>query len=215
VTDDASERQPAAAAAAGVRRRRRRGARVLVAAALALTAGCGGSERKPSDKPHGLGDGTVQGIDSSRASLPQAAGKPFVYGLPIVVNTDTHPVTLERIGVKDLPAGLEVLHTYVVGPERKYAQAVEYRWPSPQHYKGIKPVRGYILPPRTEGNARLGVQLVYVMRAAKPATYKFDAVTVDYRVDDEQHRAVVPNGLRACIRDHPLDLHRDSCSPAK
>lgn len=179
-------------------------AAVLVAA---LLVGCGSDGR---DRGPALGNGQLEAIDVSEVGVPQSAGKPFVFGLPIVVNVGTDPVVFEHIGVENLPKGLHVLHTYVIGPERDTATAYAYHWPS-KRYQGIKPVRGYTLRPRTDGKARLGAQLVYVMRATSPGAYKFKSVTVDYRVGDERHQAVIPNGLNACIAPNGVKPSLDRC----
>ena len=140
--------------------------------------------------------------------MPQNAGKAFVFGLPIVVNTGTEPAVLERIAADELPDGLEVIETFVVGPERKFAQAYEFAWPSKTGaFAAREPVRGYRLPPQGKGRNKLSAQLVFVMRARKPGRYRFKAVTVDYAVGGTEYRAVVPNGLDACIL--PPDVKRD------
>jgi hypothetical protein len=104
------------------------------------------------------------------------------------------------------------------------AIAFELHWPSRTHYfDAIKPVRGYTLAPRTQGKARLGVQLLYFMRIAnRGRRYTFDAVTVDYHVGDREHRTVIRNGLKACIfpqgvkpdiKRCPKPSTRLTCSP--
>jgi hypothetical protein len=135
---------PAASRAAGVRRAI---AAFIVTLAMACVAGCGNDD--------GPTNGPLEGIDVSEAGIPQTAGKPFVFGLPIVVNTGKQPVVFERIDVERMPDGLELLETYVIGPERKAAIVFELDWPSKTgRYDGTKPVRGYELAPRTQGRAR-------------------------------------------------------------
>jgi hypothetical protein len=181
----------------------RRGLFAAVAAAVCL-AGCGDSGPRS--------DGPVKGLGQSEVTVPQNAGKAFVFGLPIVVNTGTEPAVLERIGAEDLPAGLEVMETFVVGPKRKFAQAYEFAWPSKTGaFDDREPVRGYRLPPQGDGKNKLSAQLVYVMRAPKPGNYRFKSVTVDYKVGDEEYRAVVPNGLFACILPRTVKRDVDRC----
>jgi hypothetical protein len=188
----------------------RRCAAALAVLACSLGAlGCagdgedGGKTRSP---------GPLRGLDVSRVIVPQPAGKPFVFGLPIVVNTGTETARFERIGVANAPAGIKVLKTFVIGPERRTAIAYDFHWPSrTHHFDAVAPVRGYRLAPRSAGKARLGVQLVYVIRIDKPGTYAFDAVTVDYGVGGQAHRATIRNGLRACIFPKGVKPDIDHC----
>jgi hypothetical protein len=194
-------RHPPARRAAG-------GYRGALAAALAAAclAGCGSSD--PSDRDNG----PVKGFGEGIVTVPQNAGKAFVFGLPIVVNTGSQPAVFERIGAENLPAGLEVMETFVVGPRRKFAQAYEFAWPSKTGaYDDREPVRGYRLPPEGDGKNKVSAQLVYVMRAQKPGNYRFDAVTIDYTVGDAEYRAVVPNGLFACILPRGVKRDVDRC----
>jgi hypothetical protein len=91
------------------------------------------------------------------------------------------------------------------------ALACDFAWPSKRPaFRSIRPVRGYALPAST-GRGSSGAQLVYVMRAADPGVYAFENVTVDYRVGDEQFRALIPTGLKACILPEGVKRDVDRC----
>jgi hypothetical protein len=52
--------------------------------------------------------------------------------------------------------------------------------------------------PRREPAGRRGVELVFRLHAPRPARYLTRGIRVDYRVGDEPHRRIIPNGFAAC-----------------
>jgi hypothetical protein len=139
--------------------------------------------------------------------IQRRIGETFTYGLPVVINSGDEPAVLERIEPVNPTPGLNVIHTRVSGSDRKFFFFASGRWPDPSRFTDLHPVRGFVVHPDDVKGWDRGAELIFVLRADTPGRYKFEAVAVEYRVGDNEHRAVLDIGLGVCITKgrKPLD----------
>jgi hypothetical protein len=193
------EEVPVGGPASSSRSRRRRPLLLVLALMLlAIVAGVAAWLLLGGDEP--VTPGPLGTGERSGVGVGQRAGVPFGYGLPVAVNRGSEPAVLDRIELVDPPAGLRVLETRVGGLERKYLwYASSTRWPDPERFSDLQPVRGFRVPPQSAPGGDRGVELVFALQADKPGRYAFDRVAVAYHVGDRRHRAELTNGLRVCV----------------
>jgi hypothetical protein len=131
--------------------------------------------------------------------IQRRVGETFTYGLPVVINAGDEPAVLSRIEPVDPTPGLRLLHTRIAGSKRTYFFFASGRWPDPSRFTDLHPVSGFVVHPKHVKGWERGAELIFVMRADDPGRYEFDAVAVDYRVGDNEHRAVLEIGLGVCV----------------
>lgn len=161
--------------------------------AMALVAWFGyESVRSPTSGP--LASEAVESL-----GIQRRVGETFTYGLPVVFNAGDDPAVLSDIEPVDPSPGLHVVHTRIGGSERKLFAFSSGRWPDPELFTDLHPVRGFVVHPQRVKGWDRGVQLIFVLRAEDPGRYEFDAVAVEYRVGDSKHRDVLEIGLGVCV----------------
>jgi hypothetical protein len=135
-----------------------------------------------------------------------------------VINSGDEPAIIERIEPVDPTPGLRVVQTRMNGSERKFFYFASGRWPDPELYTDLHPVRGFVVHPKHVKGWERGAELIFALRADDPGRYVFTAVAVEYRVGDNEHRAVLDIGLAVCVtngrrmpykrcNDAPTDLN--------
>lgn len=145
--------------------------------------------------------GPLRGSEDSSLAWPQPAGVPFGFGVPVLVNPGSETAVLERVSLVEPSAGLVIRRAYVGGPERKFMWfGTSLRWPDPErNFTDLHPVRGYRLAPQDQPGGDRGAELVLVLEADEPGRYGFDAIDVDYRIGETEHRVRVHNRLQVCV----------------
>lgn len=203
--------QPDAAPPARDRRRRRL---LLGAVGVALAAGVaavllvtlGG---KPGRGPLYVGE-------SNQLSNPVPVGQPYTYGIPVVFNHSHLPVELRRVSLVQSSPGLELLRVYASGPRRRRAFADRDAKPGypggpGSNFTDLHPVPGYRVPPDRTADGKVGVNLVFVLRAPRRGRFGFRGVQVDSRQDGTDYRDVFPNAYVACTGPYSIDKELPPC----
>lgn len=178
---------------------------VVVAAALLWLAVRSLGEPSP---------GPLGSADASSLGIGRLAGVDFAYGLPVVINSGDEPAVLERIELVDPTPGLRVVETLIAGPGRRvFGTASTHNWPDDRNrITDLHEVRGFEVQPQHVARWDRGAELVFVLRADEPGRYLFNAVAVNYRVGDDEHRTVVENGLGVCVTLRKP--YKRGCEPA-
>lgn len=160
---------------------------VIVLAAVLLSGG--NDERTP---------GPIQAEEGNELGASVPVGREFMYGVPVIFNGGDEPATLEAARYVSPTPGLKVVKTYVAGPRREANYVAGSRsWPA-KSVTDLKPLAGYEVAPRKHAGGRRGVELVLVMRVARPGRYITRGVELDYEVGGSRHRRAMPNSFAAC-----------------
>jgi hypothetical protein len=162
---------------------------IVAAGALWLTRG--GSEPGP---------GPLYNANNDDYAFPVPAGRPVMYGVPVVRNKGKVPATLVAAEPARATPGLRVIDVLAAGAGRggEFFAGDRRFPPRPGELRGLRPLAGAVVPPDSTRAGSEGVELVFGLQMDDPGRYVIDGIRVRYRVGDEQHEEVFAFRLAAC-----------------
>lgn len=198
----------------GAPRPRRRA--VLVAGlCLVAVSGVAAFLLLSGDEGGGYRDGPLDTLEANRFGTHLAVGRPTAYGIPVVFNRGDRPITLRRAWPARATPGLGVRDVLVAGSRRRFELVSRDDPPRFRDLTDLHPLEGFKVAPMSSAAGKRGVELVFILSAARKGRYGFRGVQVDYSVGGEDYREVFPNSYVACVGDPPVERIPDCGRPER
>jgi hypothetical protein len=172
-------------------------AAIAAASAAGLLAGCGGP-----DTPN-LTANNDEGL-----AFPVRVGKPFGFGLPVLTNRSSEPLTLESASLEGRGKDLDVLNTQAAGASRRFDfVANSLQVPYMTRNQHPRPLAGAIVPPAHAQAGRRGIEVILTMRAPAKGVYFFDNLRVDFTQGGDHFTRTFAYPVRICATPSRLEKH--------
>lgn len=155
----------------------------------------------------------TSGIDGLSFSMP--AGQNGFWGQTVIYNTSDTDAVLKDARPIDPPPGLQIVDVLIAGPKRKFMpMSGGDRWPD-ESLTDLRSVAGtvMVIPPVESRLGERGVEIVVVVRPARPGRYLITKLDLTYRVGHRDHRRTVVAALALCARTRVTDANL-ACPPA-
>lgn len=182
-----------------------------LALAVAITlAGCTNprDESTPASTVRTVLDTEVSPIPAGSrltTGIQAEPGTRTAFGVRVITNEGSGPITIEDISLVELDAGLKLLGILVsIDPDREASGVGGAReFPANNPGANYQDPAGVVLYPRTTPAGENGMEISVGLEATVPGNLSAKGIRVKYRNDGRKYEVVYPDTLRICTPPDP------------